>query len=106
MAVNDEPGRSIVGQASEPAQEKVMQRGLADPDWRIRPDPAEAHVRWHVLGRGDPNVLQSVRSRVGPNQVEGPLIDVDRPDLGRRGAHGESQRHRAVATPEIEEWSA
>src|SRR5205823_13578841 len=76
---------------------------LADAYRGVRVDRREGDLRRHVVGpRGD-HVGHTGTIGVAPDQLQGSLVDVDRPDHGVRAPAGEGDGDRAVPGPEVEQ---
>ena len=57
---------------AQPAQQQLVERGLADADRRVRPDRREPDVGGHLVGRDDPDVGEPGRGGVLGAQLRGP----------------------------------
>lgn len=89
-----------------PLGEEGVERVLADPDWRVRPDRVESCVRGDVTRQTRVDVADNTAGTcavcVAAQHVQSPLIHVD----GGHGARGIGQRSRErkrpPSTPEVE----
>ncbi len=103
MLLHHQPGPAVGVQPDQPVDEQPVQGVLADPDGRIGPDGGEADVAGDGIGRHGAKVGQAEGGGVLPDQLDGPLVDVNRPDRGAGAAAGHGHRDRAVAAAEIEQ---
>src|SRR6266699_1918233 len=103
VALHDEVGARAFIEPRQPAQEQLVERGLADPHRRVGVDGREADAGWNLIGQARGDVRGSCRARVGPRQLERSLVDVHGPNprLRRLPRHG--ARDRPIAGAEVEE---
>ncbi len=95
-------GARVGAQALEPGGEQVVERGLAHPDRGVGPDLVDHEVGRHVGWCHHPDpVAHAVGVGVGPAQVAGPLVHVDRPHHGLGCPQREGDRDGAVAAAHV-----
>ena len=78
-----------------------MQGLLADADGRVGPDRVEPEVVRDVLRERDRDG-QVVALGIARGELQGPLVDVDGPDLGGRPVRRQGERDRAPAAAEVQ----
>lgn len=82
ILLHDQPCLSADLQSRQPGAHELMQRVLANSDWRVRPDLGEAHIVGHVFWPQSSNVLQAKPSGIASQHIERALIHVDGPHHG------------------------
>src|ERR1700694_3496807 len=83
-----------------------MERGLADTDGRVRIDGGKAHMLRDLFGGRDGHVGDAGRGSVRDGQLQGTLVNVDRPHIRLGRLTGEGDGDRAVAAAEVKDLAA
>lgn len=103
VALNNEVGRAMRSEATQPERDQLVQRPLADADRGIRPDAVDRNRRIELGGIDDPYVVETSSGGVLGAQAPGPSVRLDGPHgcVGIPVRQGESDR--SVACADVDE---
>ena len=96
---------SAVREPRQPAEQKLVEGRLADPDRGVGVDGRKAKLVGHLFRQAGDHVFQTGVLCIETSELQCPLIYIHGPDAGLWRPRGEGEGDRAVSAAEVQQFA-